>query len=155
MLNGEDTRAFLSWLKGEIPLLNQMGLLQLAFTENQLQLTAALAPNVNDKGTGFGGSLATLTTITGWSLVTLLLRAQELDCDVMIKDSQLKYQAPVTGDFTACAQLPDAADLAAFISSVQTRGKGRLALAVDLLQADTGQVCMQMHGNYVAVRRAD
>ena len=37
----------------------------------RLALTAPLEPNVNDKGTAFGGSMAAIAALTGWTMTTL------------------------------------------------------------------------------------
>lgn len=142
---------FLDWLRGQIPLINHMGLAEPAYDGASLTLSAALAPNVNDKGTGFGGSLATLATLCGWAMVTLYLRQQGRDCDVMIRDSQLRYLAPVTGDFSAITHLPEQRELDTFMTYMDSKGRGRLNLDVEIRQGD--KVAMTLSGAYVAVER--
>lgn len=142
---------FLIWLKTQIPLLNHMGLGDLEYDGNKLRLPAALAPNINDKGTGFGGSLATLATISGWCLVTLLLKDQMLDCDVMIRDCDMRYLAPVTSDFHAEVAVPVTDEVEGFLAHLQAKGKARLALEVSVIQ--DGVTALTMQGNYVAVLR--
>jgi len=142
---------FLDWLKGEIPLINHMGFGDLIYDGRSLQMPAELAPNVNDKGTGFGGSLATLATLCGWAMVTLYLREQGRDCDVMIRDSQLQYLAPVTGDFAAVTSLPEESELTTFMSYMDTKGRGRMSLEVEVRQGDV--VAMKLSGAYVAIDR--
>ena len=66
---------------------------------------APLAANVNDKGCAFGGSLTSLMTLAGWSLVELLLRDRGHDCDVFVADSQVRYLKPVWEDLRAEARL--------------------------------------------------
>ncbi|WP_372742417.1 YiiD C-terminal domain-containing protein [Neptunomonas sp.] len=147
----QSTDDFLQWLKTQIPLLNHMGLGDLEFDGCKLRLPAALAPNINDKGTGFGGSLATLATISGWCLTTLLLRDRSLDCDVMIRDCEMRYLAPVNGDFYAEVTLPGADQVDGFLARLKEKGRARLALEVSVIQQGTKALAMQ--GNYVAVVR--
>jgi thioesterase domain-containing protein len=147
-----DIAAFQHWLLGQIPLLNHMGLGTFDYDGQGLAIPAALAPNVNDKGTGFGGSQATLATICGWSLVTLLLREQALDCDLVIADSHLEYLSPVTADFVARTRLPDSATLDAFLERLGSKRRARLELSVELCQGE--RVAMRMKGRYVALLRA-
>lgn len=142
---------FQTWLKGQIPLINHLGLGESIYDGRSLTLTAALAPNINDKGTGFGGSLATLATLCGWAIVTLYLREQGRDCDVMIRDSQLKYLTPVTDDFSAIGILPESTELDSFIRYLDTKGRARLNLEVEIRQGD--RVAMTLTGAYVAVER--
>ncbi len=150
-LSSESPDFFLQWLKTQIPLLNYMGLGDLEFDGSKLCLPAELAPNINDKGTGFGGSLATLATISGWCLTTLLLRNWSLDCDVMIRDCEMRYLAPVTGDFHAEVALPDSDIVDSFLLRLKEKGRARLALDVFVIQ--DGKKALSMQGNYVAVLR--
>ncbi len=147
----QDSALFLEWLKTEIPLLNHMGIKKLDFDGESLAMAAALSPNVNDKGTGFGGSLATFATISGWSLTTLLLRERGLDCDVMIRDCQLNFQAPVTDDFIAKVSLPSELEVEGFLDRLVEKGKARLGLNIAILQSEQSKLLMT--GNYVAVTR--
>ncbi|UTW12432.1 YiiD C-terminal domain-containing protein [Marinobacterium rhizophilum] len=146
-----DIAEFQRWLLGQIPLLNHMGLGAIGYDGQRLSIPAALAPNVNDKGTGFGGSQATLATICGWSLATLLLREQGLDCDLVIADSHLEYLSPVTADFVAHARLPDTASLDAFLERLGSKRRARLDLVIELCQGE--RVAMRMAGRYVALLR--
>ncbi|MDO6563740.1 YiiD C-terminal domain-containing protein [Amphritea sp. 1_MG-2023] len=151
MNHQQSAETFQLWLKDQIPLINHMGLDAPVYDGQCLVLSAALAPNVNDKGTGFGGSLATLATLCGWALVTLYLREQGHDCDVMIRDSQLNYLAPINDDFVAVTRLPEQAELDGFMNYLQAKGRARLKLEVEIRQGD--KVAMTLAGAYVAVER--
>ncbi|WP_156826529.1 YiiD C-terminal domain-containing protein [Marinobacterium rhizophilum] len=151
MAGTADIADFQRWLLGQIPLLNHMGLGPFDYDGQCLAIPAALGPNVNDKGTGFGGSQATLATICGWSLVTLLLRKQGLDCDLVIADSHLEYLSPVDADFVARCRLPDQPRVDSFLERLRTRRKSRLELNVELRQGE--RVAMRMRGRYVALLR--
>ncbi len=143
-----DPERFLPWLQAQIPLLTHMGMKPLHFAGDTLVMAAELAPNVNDKGTGFGGSLATLATLCGWTLVTLGLRREGLDCDVMIRDSQLKYLAPVTGDFAAQAAFPES-EWPGFVSYLQEHGRSRVTLNVVITQQGESPA-LTLTGTYFA-----
>lgn len=119
-----------------IPLARAMQLRVTRYDGDVLELAAPLAPNVNDKGCAFGGSLASLMTLTGWGLIELALRARGLDCDVYIGDSQLRYRAPVWGELVAEAHLADDADFDGFFSSLERRGKARLDVACAIAGED-------------------
>ncbi|WP_415903144.1 YiiD C-terminal domain-containing protein [Neptuniibacter sp. QD29_5] len=151
MSEANSTTEFLTWLKSQIPLVNHMGVKPLDWDGKRLLMSAALAPNVNDKGTGFGGSLATLSTLCGWSAVTLYLRAQERDDDVVIRESKLEYFLPVTSDFTAECHLPDVEVLGVFDQKMQTKGRARMDLVIEIKQKD--KVAMRLSGSYVAMEK--
>jgi len=142
---------FLNWLKGQIPLINHMGFKPLNYDGKSLEMGAELQPNVNDKGTGFGGSLATVATLCGWSIVTLHLREMGRDDDVVIRDSHLEYLAPVTDDFVARTSLPDEETVAGFDARMQAKGRARMDLVIEICQGD--QVAMRLSGSYTALEK--
>lgn len=142
---------FLEWLRGQIPLINHMGFKPLQYDGSSLTMSAALEPNVNDKGTGFGGSLATVATLCGWSLITLHQRSQGRDDDVVIRDSHLEYFLPVTDDFAAVAVLPDAETLASFGERMARKGRARMDLVIEICQND--KVAMRLSASYVALEK--
>jgi len=142
---------FLSWLRTQIPLINHMGFKPLQYDGRSLVMSAELEPNINDKGTGFGGSLATVATLCGWSMVTLYRREQGFDNDVVIHTSELEYLRPVTGDFAAHVALPDTEALATFDAKMAERGKARLDLIIEVRQGE--KVAMRLNGSYVAMEK--
>lgn len=144
-----DTTDFLTWLKPRIPLLEHLGIDSLNWDGQTLEIPTPLAPNVNDKGTGFGGSQAAIATVAGWCLTTLCLKERGLQCDVVIADSHLKYLKPVTADFMTRVTLAEVADADALAARVAKRSKGKLELTVEVVCGD--QVCMRLEGVYVAI----
>ena len=91
----------------KIPLAAAMHISVRAYDGDRLVLAAPLAPNVNDKGCAFGGSLASLLTLAGWGLILLKLEAQRIDCDIYVQDSTIRYVAPLWGDLEAHAAVAD------------------------------------------------
>lgn len=142
---------FLGWLKTQIPLINHMGMLPLAYDGRSLVMSAQLAPNINDKGTGFGGSLATIATLCGWSMVTLYRREQGFDNDVVIHQSEIEYLAPVKGDFSAKVSLPDESALQRFNQRMDEKGRARLELKIDVVSDDI--TAMTLKAAYVAMNK--
>ena len=91
----------------DIPLARAMQLAVESYDGTSLTLAAPLAPNVNDKGCAFGGSLVSLMTLAGWGLVKLALDRHGKPCDIYVQDSDVRYLAPVWNDFVAIARLVD------------------------------------------------
>jgi thioesterase domain-containing protein len=83
-------------------------------TTTCFSLLAPLAPNVNDKGCAFGGSLVSLMTLCGWALVELALRRRGEDCDVFVAESTVRYLSPLWQDFRSEARLAADADWPTF-----------------------------------------
>src|SRR5215471_12424730 len=92
-------------LLADIPLARAMQLRLVGSTPDCLRLGAPLAPNINDKGCAFGGSLSSLMTLAGWGLIVLRLRARGESCDIYVQDSTIRYLAPIWSDFIAAAVL--------------------------------------------------
>ena len=143
-------QAFLSWLHQAIPLTAAMQIDEINYTGSQLHLSAPLEPNLNDKGTGFAGSIASIATLSGWCLLTLWLRERGVDADVMIAKSEQRYLAPVTGRLKAVASLPDDAVVEQFWQRFQEKQRARLPISVALGHEQT---VFELQGDYAAVQR--
>lgn len=116
-----------------------------------LRLHAPLASNLNDKGNAFGGSLATVATLSAWGLASLKLReAGHPDVDVYVQDSSLRYLAPLYDDLIACATLAPEQDWRDFTGTFAQRGKARIRLQAELRSAD-GTIACQFEGRFVAL----
>jgi thioesterase domain-containing protein len=122
------------------------------WADGRLTLLAPLAPNVNDKGCAFGGSLASLMTLSAWGLTTLQLVAAGFgDAEVYVQDSQLEYLAPLYDDLCAEAGLTEGGAWPAFIASYRERGKARAVLQAEIRRGD-GVVAARFAGRFVALR---
>ena len=66
-----------------------------------LSLWAPISPNLNHKSTAFAGSLNSVLTLSGWSLVWLLLKEWGLSGTIVIQESTCHYHFPVHDDFVA------------------------------------------------------
>src|SRR5690606_18466276 len=101
-----------------MPPVAAMGVTINGFDGEALRLGAPLARHVNDKGSAFGGSLASLMTRSGWGLVTMPLHAAATAADVYVADSQVRYLKPLLADLEAEARLADGDDWPAFLSTL-------------------------------------
>lgn len=135
----------------DIPITDAM---QLAITDwdgESLRMSAPLAPNVNDKGCAFGGSLASLMTLACWSLVKLSMEQRGLSGDIFVQDSTVRYLAPVWEDFSAEARLAYSDTFEEFFSVLESRGKARLSAHCEVRLAD-GSVAASLNARFVAKR---
>lgn len=139
---------FLAWLHREIPLTAAMQIDAVEFDGHRLSLHAPLAPNLNDKGTGFAGSTSGLATLSGWCVITLWLQSRGIEADVMIARSEIDYRAPLLEDLHTHVELPDGNRLAEFESGLRTRGRARLPLVVKL--GDSSNPVLELRGDYAA-----
>lgn len=134
----------------EIPLTAAMQLALAAFDGETLVLAAPLAPNINDKGSAFAGSITALGSITGWSLLTLWSEREQLPCQVAVYEARFEFRKPLTGDFTATVSLPEATVRGGLVESLQRKGKGRVGLRVVL--ADAGGDAAYLEADYALWR---
>jgi thioesterase domain-containing protein len=139
------------FIRDTIPLARQIDVHLRAWRDDALVLAAPLAPNVNDKGCAFGGSLASVMTLAGWALVELALRQRGFDCDVFVAHSELRYLAPVWADFEALATLAPEQDWDSFIATLRERGRARIQVhcRVPAVEGDAAT----LEARFVAKRR--
>lgn len=141
-------------IRNDIPLARVMDIGIVSWNGASLVATAPLAPNINDKGCAFGGSLASVMTVAGWALVVLALDVHAMPSDVYVARSEVVYRAPVWSDFHACATLAEGADWDRFMDTLARRGKARIALACHVTEAGNGKVCATLAAEFVALRAA-
>ncbi|MFZ1491790.1 MAG: YiiD C-terminal domain-containing protein [Candidatus Competibacter denitrificans] len=111
-----------------------------------LAMRAPLAPNINDKGIAFGGSMAAIAALTGWALTFTTLREHAESAEIFITDSTLKFLRPVRGEIVTECIRPDATAIEHFIERYRQRGKARWAVEVTV-RAEGG-LAMTFNGDY-------
>ena len=74
-LDDDVPRALARYLHEHMPLTRALGVSVLAAGQQGVNLAAPLAANINHQSTAFGGSLASLAILAGWSWVWVHLRA--------------------------------------------------------------------------------
>jgi thioesterase domain-containing protein len=136
----------------KIVLARAMAISVAAYDGESLTLAAPLAPNVNDKGCAFGGSLVSVMTLAGWGLVKLALDRQGRDCDIYVQDSDVRYLAPVWNDFEAVARLVDRESFAAMVEALTARGRARTRVRCVVPLPD-GTAAATLEARFVAIER--
>jgi len=121
------------------------------YSGGRLRLHAPLAANVNDKGSAFGGSLASLMTLAAWGLAVLRIEQAGLSADVYVADSQVRYLAPLRDDLVAEAWLEDEG-WDGFLDTLRRRGRARASLAAHVLLPEGG-VATESRSRYAAILR--
>lgn len=119
-----------------IPLAGAMQLAVSRYTGAEIEMTAPLAPNINDKGCAFGGSMASLLTLAGWGLIELNLRTRGLACDIYVGDSTVRYTDPVWDELRGVARFAEAGALDALLAGLHERGKGRADVICEIAGED-------------------
>lgn len=134
-----------------IPLGGAMELTVSRLDAEGVELTLPLAPSVNDKGTAFGGALASAMILAGWSLPRLLLERAGVDADLVIGRCDIRFSAPVGQRFQAACRWPEEAAVQVFLARLGRRGRASLVLEPEL-RVD-GEVAATLSAKYAALMR--
>ena len=116
---------------------------------DRLRLEAPLSANINDKGTAFGGSLASLMTLAAWGLASLRVELAGLSAEVYVADAQVRYLAPLRDDLVAEAWLEEG-DWDGFLDTLRRRGRSRAILGARVLLPGGG-VAAESRLRYAAI----
>ncbi len=151
--SSNDERTWLEQtLTGDIPLGGAMELTVETLDQAGVLLQLPLAANVNDKGTAFGGALASAMILAGWSLPRLLMRRAGLKAELVIGRCEIRFTRPVAGAFQAFCPWPDKADCDRFVRRLDEAGRASLVLAPEI-RAD-GEVAATLSAKYAALETA-
>ena len=146
----ELTSAVERYLHEHIPLSRNMQVSVVAIADDGVRLSAPLDPNINHRGTVFGGSAAALAMIAGWTLIHVRLSELPYDTRLVIRRNSVEYFAPLPSDFEAFASARDEDGWSLFFTALEERGKGRLCVVADI-RCD-GQSAGRFEGEYVALK---
>ena len=72
-----------------------------------------------------------LAVLTGWALCSHILDQLEIDAELVVAKGEIRYRAPITGDIE-CHCGATEAERDAFVLGVEDRGKGTLALEIQV-----------------------
>lgn len=116
------------YLAAHIPLCQAMALEIAPQAQHGLVFEAPLAPNINDKGTAFGGASAALLTLCGWSVIWLLSQQDGLRLNLVIRQSQIRYLRPVGGPLRVICPWPQPEVWQSFRQNLTDQGRARISL---------------------------
>lgn len=115
-------------------------------------VSAPLEANLNDKGSGFAGSLFSAAALAGWALVTRWCATAPFEAEVALQSSTARFLAPARADFRAVAREPAAAHLEKLARTLERRGRGRAQVVVDVQCHDAS--VMTFTGTYAVLKIA-
>jgi thioesterase domain-containing protein len=138
-------------LDREFPLARHIGVRAELAEDRCLVMRAPLAPNANDKGTAFGGSMFSLAVLAGWAWAARHLAAHRIDADVVIQESTVRYLEPARGELRAVLEAPAGATARRFRAMLERAGRGRIRLHVGVFDGTT--LAARFEGLYVALTR--
>ncbi|GLH68714.1 hypothetical protein GETHPA_02470 [Geothrix rubra] len=146
MVSGQDLQQY---LHDHIPLSRAMGVTVRSVSAEGVTLEAPLAPNLNHRGTVFGGSASSLAILSAWALVHSRLRAEGLDSRLVIQRNTMAYESPTEGAFNATAALARPEAWPTFLRTLRRMGRARVAVVSELQCG--GQRTGRFEGEFVAL----
>lgn len=145
-MNGHDLQAY---LHEHIPLSRAMQVTVMEISGNSVTLAAPLGPNINHRGTVFGGSVSAVAILAAWSLLHMRLSAAGVDCRLVIQRNSMQYLKPVESEFTARSSMDDMATWEAFLRMLRRKGRARLTVR-SVLESGGGKAG-EFEGEFVAL----
>lgn len=139
------------YLHTHIPVSEAIGVRVASLDAPGVRLTAPLAPNLNHRGTAFGGSIATLAILSAWTLIHTRMRSEGIACRLVIRRNAMEYDRPVDGAFEAVCAPPSDDDWARFMEMYARKGKSRLTLTAEVRVTGTAEAAATFEGTFVAL----
>jgi thioesterase domain-containing protein len=135
--------------RADIPLLDAMQLSFSDYGDLSLWMEAPLAPNINNKGTAFGGSIASICLFGGWAVATLgFVDAGILNTEIVVYTSEMTFERPARGLLRVRAYVrPE--DFAACLAELREGTKQRIRFDVNVELFHDEERCATMRGVYV------
>ena len=128
-----------------------MGTSVVSIGAHGVTLASPLEPNLNHRGTAFGGSVATLAILAGWTHLHFKLRGEGFETHTVIHESSVHFDKPISGDFVARCGNIDAQSWERFTRTLARKGKARIRVDA-VVESGSTQTC-SFRGSYVAVLR--
>ncbi|HDV5423101.1 TPA: YiiD C-terminal domain-containing protein [Vibrio cholerae] len=129
-----------------IPISDKMGIKIQRYTGYQFQCCAQLNPNLNPHNTLFAGSAFTLATLTGWGMAWLLMRERDLQGDIVLVDSHIRYRHPVVQNPVASTSLDG---ISGDLDRLESGRKARIVVRVII---SSGEVeAIEFIGTYMLI----
>ncbi len=91
-------------IHNEIPATEMLGIEIVELSPLAINVTAPLVKNINGHQTAFAGSIYTLGITTGWTLISSLLRKENISASVVAGKAEIQYRKPLTGDLVSHCQ---------------------------------------------------
>lgn len=133
----------------EVPITKYLGLQVIAYDGNTIEIHAPVEPSLNTHGTAFGGSLYSVAALTGWGLLHLRLKDDNIRSNAVIKGGEVAYHHPVRKLIIAKAEINQAL-YNQFVKDYENTGRGDLKQEV-IIETEKGPA-MTLTGHYVAIK---
>ena len=144
-----DLPSFEAECRADIPLLDAMQLSFAGYDNLSLWMEAPLAPNINNKGTAFGGSIASICLFGGWAVATLGFQDAGIDnTEIVVYTSKMTFERPARGLLRVRAWV-EHGDFQACLERLQAGNTERIRFDVHVELFHNEERCATMQGVYV------
>jgi len=133
----------------EIPITKALDIRIDELSNQSIRVTAPFETNKNIHNTAFAGSIYTVATIAGWSLVSNLASNLALEGSVVLAKAEVQYKKPINGDIVAQCEIQEQSSLETFVSSFKRKNRARLNLIIDVVE--DGVIKAQLNANFALV----
>lgn len=134
-------------LYSEIPLTKSIGIEVIDYGDHGLSLRAPLENNTNHKCTAFGGSLYSVSVLSGWGLIYLLLREHGLSGHIVIQESRTRFLKPVATDIITNCAFDSTEQYEKLLRTYKRKGIARIRLESHIVCHS--ETCVIFEGSYV------
>ena len=138
-----------AYLHHHIPVSAAMGITVVDASLARVTLRAALGPNLNHRSTAFGGSVASLAVLAGWSLLRVNLDDIRPIPQIVVQRTTMDYATPIVAAFDATCLRPGNDRWERFLAALSRRRRGRLDVDVEV--TSNGETAARLHGRFVAM----
>lgn len=132
-----------------IPLSNKMNIRITHYNGSMLNTQISVDGNQNPHHTLFAGSLFSQATLTGWGLIWLMMKEQNLDGTIILTESSIRYHKPIKTKPIASTTLDT---LSGDLLRLTRKKVARLNLEVQLL--DDSLHCATFTGTYLVLPKS-
>lgn len=138
-----------AFLHAQIPLAQALGVTVVQADDSCAIVRAPLEPNRNHMGTAFGGSLAALLILSGYTWLYQLMAARRYHVHVILQKTETEYLYPVEDDIEARAEAPDDAAIERFLKTFEAKGRARISIRAEIKNGEGKTGCV-LRGDFVA-----
>ena len=119
---------FEEYLHSNIPVTSAMGFRVNNFSKKEVKIGASINKNINHEGTAFGGTVASLLTVTAFARVLIIMEEIDANAHIVIQNSSINYLLPLAEDFEASSPEINESAIEKFARMYLKHRKSRIAV---------------------------
>lgn len=145
-------RAMQDFFLLNVPLTRAAELSFVSYDGKTLVCEAPLAPNINDKGTAFGGSTFVLCVAAAWGMSKIKSQELGLEGELVVAKSEIEYLRPLSETLRAEVVSPNDEAMRDFKQCFETRGRASFVLE-SVINNHEGKPAVRFKGKYALLKK--